>query len=111
MNNTRTGGVTDEKCAEDIVAEEPQRKKGRKKNAEGQRIIADRCAKVQKKCSEYPLHHAACDGECNEVLDHFIVNLKIHIDAKAQNDWTPLHVAAFKGHISHHSGAPLEQGG
>ena len=100
MNKARTGGVTDEKCAEDIVAEEPQRKKGRKQNAEEKRI-ADRCAKVLKKNSEYPLHQAACDGERNEVLDHFILNLKIHVDIKENdNGSTPLHVAAYKGYTS-----------
>ena len=99
MNKARTGGVTDEKCAEDIVAEEPQRKKGRKQNAE-EKYIADRCAKVLKKNPQYPLHQAAKDGECNEVLDHFIVNLKIHIDAKDENGSAPLFVAAYKGYTS-----------
>ena len=77
-----------EKIADEMRAEEQRAK---------EKLIADRCAEVVKKNSEYPLHQAALDGESNEVLDHFILNRKIHVNSQGQNGFTPLHLAADKG--------------
>ena len=40
------------------------------------------------------------DGDCLEVLDHFILNFKFNVNAKYNNGITPLHLAAREGHTS-----------
>ena len=77
-------------------------KKGDQEKRADEKCIVDLCAEVVKKDAKYPLHRAAEDGECNEVLDHFILNRKIHVDAQnwATSGWTPLHCAAMYGRTS-----------
>ena len=66
-------------------------KKGDQEKRADEKCIVDLCAEVVKKDAKYPL--------CNEVLDHFILNRKIHVDAQnwATSGWTPLHCAAMYG--------------
>ena len=63
-----------------------------------QKRIADRCGELLKKNAQFPLHQGAQDGDCNEVLDHFLLKLKFHVDTKNNIGETPLHWAAWKGH-------------
>ena len=63
-----------------------------------QKRIADRCAELLKKNAQLPLHQAAEDGDCSEVLDHFLLKLKVHVDTKNNYGNTPLHQAAINGH-------------
>ena len=43
-------------------------------------------------------HGSIYHGDCNEVLDHFL--LKVPVNTKADDGWTPLLHAASKGHMN-----------
>ena len=101
MNNALTIRVALlERIAQETQAEEERAAEV----VANQKRIADRCGELLKKYAQFPLHQAARGGDCNEVLDHFLLKLNFHVDAKNNNGRTPLHVAAWNGHsnVVHH---------
>ena len=60
----------------------------------------DRCSELLKTHPEFPLHQAAAVGDTPDVLDQFLLVLKVPIDAKDTSCITPLHFATLNGHTT-----------
>ena len=92
-----------EKRAEEKRAEEKRAEEKRAAElAANQKRTADRCSELLKTHAQFPLHEAARVGDTTDVLDHFLLVLKVPIDTKDTTyyGYTPLHWAALRGHAS-----------
>ena len=89
---------TQEQRAHEQRAQEQraQEQRADDKSAEEKRI-KDSCDALVRKNAKYPLHLAARDGECIEVLDYFLLKLHVDVNTQDKDGLTPLHWAARKG--------------